>query len=445
MKPKRRKRLSESLTFKAAIIASLVLILLIPNVMIRNLIEERKARSIETIDRINAKWSNAQTLCGPILLIPYTTTYLDGKQEKFQKHTLNIAPDNLTIDAKLYPEERYYGIYKTILYKSKMNILGKFGEVSQNKIENSVFHWEEAYISIGVSDLRGVSEDLDFVLDGKKYTAEVAGMNDIVIGQGLIVRLDSIDLARGGHELKFSCNLNLNGSSDLNFFPIGKTTNVKIAGDWRSPGFVGNFTPEYTINENSFEAEWKILSFNRSIPGTWTDVQMNPFYEASFGVNLVDTVDHYQQNDRSAKYAVMFIALTFVIFFFVEVITKKRIHPIQYLLVAIALILFYSLLLSISEQIGFGLAYLISSAAIISLITLYVISVFKNKTQAAILGIFLSILYVFLYGILQLEDIALLIGSIGLFFILAAIMFFSRKVNWYKQEEPEEAPETTPN
>ena len=176
----------------------------------------------------------------------------------------------------------------------------------------------------------------------------------------------------------------------------------------------------------------------------WIDGQANSFDDASFGVNLVDPVNHYQQNMRSAKYAIMFIALTFVVFFFVEILTKKRIHPIQYLLVGLALILFYSLLLSISEQINFGIAYLIASLATIGLITAYAHSIFKNKVQTGALTGMLALLYIFLYVILQLEDVALLIGSIGLFIILGVIMFFSRKINWYKEEETEENSQSQP-
>ena len=161
---------------------------------------------------------------------------------------------------------------------------------------------------------------------------------------------------------------------------------------------------------------------------------MKTVSESSFGVSLVDTVDHYQQNMRSAKYALMFIGLTFIVFFFVEIFTRKRIHPIQYLLVGFALVLFYSLLLSLSEQIGFGYAYLISTLSIIGLILVYAYSVFRNITQTAFLGLVLSGLYIFMFVVLQLEDIALLIGSIGLFFILAIIMYISGKIKWYKQD-----------
>jgi inner membrane protein len=206
-------------------------------------------------------------------------------------------------------------------------------------------------------------------------------------------------------------------------------------GAWKSPGFIGSFTPQYSLNDKGFTATWEILHYNRNIPETWTDHQLKSVAETSFGVNLVDTLDQYQQNMRSAKYALMFIALTFVVFFFVEILTKKKIHPIQYLLVGIALILFYSLLLSISEQLNFGAAYLIASIATIGLIVVYAHTIFKNRLQTGILAAFLSILYIFLYVVLQLEDSALLIGSIGLFIILGFIMYFSRKINWYKPEE----------
>ena len=211
-----------------------------------------------------------------------------------------------------------------------------------------------------------------------------------------------------------------------------------MTGAWKSPGFIGSFSPESKIDANGFTANWNILHFNRNIPEAWTDHSIKSFAETSFGVNLVDTVDQYQQNMRSAKYALMFIALTFVVFFFVEILTRKKIHPLQYLLVGIALILFYSLLLSISEQLNFGAAYLIASIATIGLIVAYAHSIFKSIMSTGILAAFLSILYVFLYVVLQLEDIALLFGSIGLFIILGVIMYFSGKINFYKPESLDE-------
>jgi len=429
------EKFSQSITLKAMIIGFMTLLMLIPGAMIQSLIQERQERSKQTIEKINAKWSNAQTINGPVLEIPYNIVRTDEKKNVItEHHTFNLVPEQLLINARLIPEERHYGIYKSILYKSELAISGHFAKIDSLLPVGAIVQWKEATIRIGVSDLRGMTNNLDFILNATHFTAEAGGGKDL-IGQGLVISLKNTDLLQQGKALAFNCNLKLNGSSDINFIPIGKTTHVQMHGAWKSPGFIGSFTPEYSLNEAGFNAKWNILHFNRNIPESWTDSDVQSVNDTSFGVNLVDTVDQYQQNMRSAKYALMFIALTFVVFFFVEVLTRKKIHPIQYLLVGIALILFYSLLLSISEQINFGAAYLIASISTICLIGIYAHSIFRNKMQTGMLTAFLAILYLFLYVVLQLEDIALLIGSVGLFIILGVIMFVSRKISWYKIPE----------
>ena len=429
------RKITNSLTFKAAIIAVLTMLLLIPNAMIQGLISERQTQSDETISQINKQWSLAQIICPPVLVIPYTTVVEemigDKVQQRTSSHTLNITPENAEILAQLFPETRYISIYKSIVYKSDIQISGNFAAIDKLQIENSTLHFDKAYITLGISDLRGIEQEIDFAVNGKKFATKT-GESNISDDKNMIIALnDSAFDEKDG--FSFLCNLKLKGSDNIRFVPIAKNTKVSISGNWDAPGFIGNFLPEYSIDEKakSFTAKWNILSFNRSIPDTWTD--KNYIDKNLFGVSLVQTIDHYQQNMRSAKYALMFIALTFVVFFFVEVITAKRIHPVQYLLVGIALILFYSLLLSISEQIGFALAYLISSVATISLITVYSAGIFKMKKAIVILATILVMLYTFLYVILQLEDFALLMGSLGLFVILGIIMFISRKVKWYKE------------
>lgn len=449
---KKSRSFTQSLTFKGIMVVALILFLMVPQNMILNLIRERQDRSVEAIERINDKWSEAQTICGPVLSIPYKKKMVetemietkDKKKEKYERisyeqHILNITPEQLNIQVKLLPEEKHYGIYKTILYRSNISIEGDFKDILTTNEQDIEYEWDKAYIALGLSDLKGVSNQVDFTFAGQKLDVEAAGNKNGYSEKQLICGIPALEtLQRGNNSLNFHCDLSLNGSSSINFIPMGKTTQVKISGAWKSPGFIGNFSPEYSIENDVFVAEWNVLHFNRNIPDTWIDYNSNSFYDSYFGVNLVDTVDHYQQNTRSAKYAIMFIALTFVVFFFVEILTKKRIHPIQYLLVGIALILFYSLLLSISEQLSFGLAYLIASVATIGLITAYAYSIFKNTRQTGILTALLCLLYTFLYVVLQLEDVALLIGSIGLFIILGVIMYVSRKINWYKQEEIEE-------
>jgi inner membrane protein len=429
-------KFTQSLTFKAMIIVAMTLLLLIPNAMIQGLIKERQNRSQETIQKINEKWSLSQRFCGPVLAIPFSRTDVNEKKETVRReHEMYLTPKNLNIRAGLFPEERYYGIYKTILYKSEIQIDGQLPDVSNLKTgdENTVFHFDRAYLALSVSDLRGLTNEMDFRLNGKPYPAEINGKNPLA-GKNIIISLPNVLAQDTNKVYAFNCKMNLNGSSNIDFIPIGNTTHVEVLGKWKNPGFTGSFAPDYQLLDSGFTASWNVLPFNRNIPESWID-KIDGLNDASFGVTLVNPVDHYQQNMRSAKYALMFIALTFVAFFFVEILTKKRIHPIQYLLVGVALILFYSLLLSISEQLHFGLAYLIASVATITLITAYASGIFKNKIQTGILTLILSVLYLFLYVVLQLEDVALLIGSIGLFIILGIIMYFSQKIKWYKPEE----------
>lgn len=431
----KKQKFSQSTTAKAIIIGVLTLLLLIPNVMVTNLIEERQSRSVETTEKINSNWSLNQTVIGPILCIPYTYSYTENKRTITEYHNLYVAPNSLKINGEIFPKEKHFGIYKSILYQSSLNFAGTFDRINWEGIPVSSIKWDEAKIYFGISDLRGIKNNLDFKFLNNNYTAEAVNNKELGIDQGLVININLDSISPNTQKMGFSCNLSLNGSSYLRFIPIGKETKVNLKGNWQAPGFEGNFSPEYKIDKNGFNAEWKVLHFNRNIPQIWRDNEENQFTDTEFGVNLVDTVNHYQQNMRSSKYAIMFIALTFVVFFFVEIFSKRKIHPIQYLLVGFALILFYSLLLSISEQLNFGLAYLLSSILTIGLIVIYAHSIFKNKLQSISLFSILSILYSFLYVILQLEDIALLIGSLGLFIVLGLIMYFSKKINWYRTED----------
>lgn len=432
---KNAEKFSKSLTLKVIIIGAISLILLIPGAMIMELIRERKGRSDESIAKINNLWSNDQTIKGPVMIIPYEEIISDKESTTTVRHYLNITPDDLTITGKIFPQEKYLGIYKSIIYNSDLLISGTFPAIDFPRTEHSRILWNEAYVRIGISDLRGVSSIPDFNMAGNTYKPAAGGTNSDEIGQGLVINLGEFLEMNGEKVNSFSCKLNLKGSNSLNFTPMGRITKVKLNGNWKDPGFTGNFNPEHKISEKDFQAEWKVLHFNRNIPDKWIDNNTDKFDDSIFGVKLVDMVNPYQQAERSAKYAIMFIALTFVVFFFVEVLTGKRVHPVQYILVGLGLILFYSLLLSLSEQIGFGCAYLIASFATIGLVTAYTANIFRNYRQAGLLAMILSILYSYLYIILQMEELALLVGSVGLFIILGVVMFFSTKINWYKSTE----------
>ena len=422
----------KSVTFKGIAIAILTLALLIPGTLIQNLITEREHRSLETVRKINGKWGAAQTLGAPLLTIPYTVAKFDNdKKPYYEEHTLNITPEELKIEARLTPEVRHYGIYKAILYKSEISFEGNFPSLADLRIDvGENHHFDAAQIAIGVTDLKGVAKNPDLKVNGKQLGTTVGKTKYYSVGRTLVADLKGINLADG---LRFECSMRLNGSGSISFVPIGQNTDVTVSGQWPSPSFIGGFSPESNVDKGRFGAAWNVLSFNRAIPGTWQDSEKVDLYGYSFGVNLIETVDGYQQNMRCAKYALMFIALTFIVFFFVEIFTKKTIQFFQYVLVGIALILFYSLLLSFSEQIGFGWAYLTASLATIFMITVYFYSLIKQSLHTLVLAGIMLMLYAFLYVILQVEDFALLLGSVFLFAILGAVMFVSNKIRIDRQ------------
>jgi inner membrane protein len=419
----------DSVTLKLIIIGILSLVLLIPGSMIQSLIREREITRNEVISEINSKWGNMQTIAGPIISIPYKTFYQKDNELISTINYAHFLPDVLEIDGNINPEIRYRGIYKVIVYNSKLNFKGDFSKINLDdyKIDNNNILWDQAIMYVGIPDMRGINEDVKLTVNEKSCEVNSGiPVKDIVkcgITSNIKIPADSA--------VQFEFNLDLNGSESLNFLPIGKTTNVRIKSDWTTPSFTGAFLPdEREITNSGFMARWNILSLNRNYPQKWTN---NAYFidDSSFGLNLLFPVDHYQKVNRSVKYAIMFICFTFIIFFFSEILNKIRIHPVQYLLVGSALVIFYTLLISLSEIIGFGYSYLISSIMIIALIVFYYYNILKNTKSAIIICLIMILLYLFLFTVIQLQDYSLLIGSSGLFVVLAVIMYLSKNIDWY--------------
>ncbi|MBP7653398.1 cell envelope integrity protein CreD [Candidatus Dependentiae bacterium] len=428
-------RIRNSITIKLIVIGILFLIMLIPVSMIQSLIREREYRRADTIQEVSSKWGNEQTITGPILSIPYKSYYKENNNDKlitFIKYA-HFLPDDLNISGKINPELRYRGIYEVVVYKSDMKFSGKFSapDFSDWNIEEKDILWNDAFVSIGISDMRGIEDYINM-----KWNNEILSFNPgietkDIISSGISCRYPVKDKKM---IYEFSLDIKLNGSQKLYYTPLGRETFVKISSNWTTPSFDGAYLPDNRkITEKDFEAEWKILHLNRNYPQKWLNNSFN-VNDSEFGVKLLIAVDQYKKSMRSAKYASMFISLTFLMFFFVEVMNKKKIHPIQYILVGLALCIFFTLLLSISEHINFDLSYLISSLIIVFVITGYAKTIFqKNKLIVLLAGI-LVILYGFIYTVLQLEDYALLLGSFGLLIIISLLMYFSRKINWYDLE-----------
>ena len=419
----------DSVTLKLAVISLLSLVLLIPNSMIQKLILEREETRNEVITEINSKWGNDQTVVGPIISIPYKEYYQKNNKLVSTIHYAHFLPDELEIKGEIIPEIRYRGIYKVIVYNSNLELKGEFSNLNPNDldIDETNILWDQAIIYVGISDMRGINTEINLVVNDKTYEVNPGISVKDIIKSGISSKISVTD----NSSYKFNFNLDLNGSESLNFIPIGKTTNVGVNSEWTTPSFNGSFLPdERVVNDSGFMAKWNILHLNRNFPQKWKNTSYS-IDGSSFGLNLLFPVDQYQKANRTVKYAIMFIGLTFLLFFFSEILNKVRIHPIQYLLVGIALTIFYSLLISLSEHIGFNFSYLISSVLIIFLVSFYYHSILKNRKSTIIISLVMISLNVFLFTIVQLQDYSLLMGSIGLFIVIAVIMFLSKNIDWY--------------
>ncbi|MCF8386555.1 MAG: cell envelope integrity protein CreD [Bacteroidales bacterium] len=424
-----RSWIRESITFKFIIISILVLLLLIPTGVIQSLIRERQQTRNEVIEEVSSKWAHDQLLIGPMISIPYFTTYVDDDKIRKYKKFAHFLPSELKIHGTVNPQIRYRSIYEVIVYSSEFSFSGYFDkpDFSKWKINEEDILYDETTIVYGLSDMRGINKVINIDFNGRSYETGPGIPSKEVFQSGISANLGKLEKEKN----EFSFTIDFNGSQELSFVPMGKTTNVKLNSSWTDPSFMGAFLPDNrNIDKDGFTAEWFILELNRTYPQKWLGDAYN-VTDSAFGVEFLFGVDIYHKAERSAKYAVMFLALTFLIFIMSEIINKKRIHPIQYLLIGIALSVFYVLLISLAEQIGFTWAYLIASIANITLITAYTASILNKKKITFFVALALVILYSFLFTILQLQDYALLMGSIGLFIVVAITMYLSRKIDWY--------------
>jgi inner membrane protein len=422
--------LRNSITFKLFSIGLIILLLLIPSFMVQDLIRERQFTSEDAANEVGSKWGQEQIITGPIVSVPFTSVAKDDKDRLITiKQYAHFLPEKLAVTGDVDTDKRHRGIYEVIVYKSKLKLSGTFSLINPQELNiiPQDIHWNEAFVQIGISDMKGINDNIKIKFNNADYDLNPGIETGDVVSSGVSSRI-KIDSATS---FNFSFDLNLNGSKQLYFLPLGKETSVVLTSPYTTPKFDGAYISDSNrVTENGFFAQWKILHLNRNYPQKWVsnNYQIN---ESAFGVNFMIAVDHYQKSMRSAKYAVMIIALTFMSFFFVEIINKSRVHPFQYILVGLAICIFYALLLAFSEHIGFNLAYIISALMVLGTVGWYAKFMFENmRTTLLLMGVLVTI-YTFIYVIIQLEDFALLVGSLGLFAVLVLTMYLSRKIKFY--------------
>ncbi len=418
---------SYSVSKKLILIAILSILVLIPTTMIISLINERHEYKNQAQEDVTSKWGKTQRIGNLILYIPYN----DDKIVQFIK----VLPETLSITGKVDTEIRYRGIFKFVLYKGNVSLTGNINkpDLSKLNINPESVLWDKAFLQMEITDLVGLKDVIKLKWNGTvgEFCSGLEPDTEIKTGVMAPAAFNPI----GNNS--FDINISLRGSEELYFYPNGKVTTVDLDANWNNSSYIGAFLPDsHTFLKGVEKAHWKVLDLNRSYPQQWTGNYASDFFQkSSFGLKFLFATDVYKESTRAVKYMFLFVGLTFIIFFLIEIIHGRRIHPFQYLLVSFALLIFYLLLLSLSEQIGFNLAYLISAVSIIILIAFYAVKILGSKMFALLVSGSLTLLYGFLYILLRNQDYSLLLGSIGLFVILALIMYFSRNINWYREDD----------
>ncbi|MCC7144831.1 MAG: cell envelope integrity protein CreD [Phycisphaeraceae bacterium] len=455
--------LSNSPIIRLLLLGLLTLLLLIPISMIDRLVSERQERRQVVIDEVTEKWGQEQTITGPALVVPFTQRWKEsapgsnargsdsrgsasgggasggggdsGGVARTETRYAVFLPQQLRIQGTIDAELRHRGIFTVPVYKLSLTVAGEFDRpnFAALGINPASIAWDRAHLAVGISDVRAIAEEAALTWNQKTFA--------FLPGTGGFSECDSgihaqVSLRKDpSPKFTFSFPLSLNGSLSLFLVPFAQNTVAELQSNFSHPSFQGNWLPtERTVADNHFQAKWTIPFLGRNYPQAWiSDSDMStPIAQSRFGLELVNPVDHYRMADRSVKYAVLFILLTFAAIWLIEVLAALRVHPIQYLLLGGALCLFYLLELSLSEHLGFPLAYSLAAAAIVGLVAFYSAAVLRGLARALVVAVGVALLYVYLYVLLMNEDYALLIGSVGLFAILAVIMFTTRRVDWYK-------------
>jgi inner membrane protein len=431
----------------------LVLLLLIPLGMITGVLNDRLMRRNEAVADITSSWGKEQSIIGPVLIIPYqyrfkTTKDVPDKKGKMERREVEetalawayFLPESLNVSGDVQTQMLHRGIFEAAVFRAQVTVAGKFAQpdFAAFKIDIKDVQWKDALLAIAVTDLRGTREALVLDWGGtKRPMLPGSQLPGYTTGATAALVLDK-PIANA---VEFSIPLDVNGSGGIFFAPFGVENETNLKSNWPDPGFHGAFLPaDRSVRADGFDAKWKVSYYGRDYPQHWTSQTGNERFttkavsDSLFGAQFLSVLDAYRYVERSIKYGVLFLVLVFTTFFLFEVTARQKIHPFQYLMVGAALCLFYLLLLSISEFIGFGYAYLIAAVASTILVTWYCRFFLGGGVRTLMIGAGLAGVYTFLYITLRQQDYALLMGAIALFIVLAVVMFVTRKVDWYARD-----------
>ncbi|MBD8872343.1 cell envelope integrity protein CreD [Rhodanobacter sp. DHB23] len=426
----------QTATAKVLGIGVLALLMTLPLMQVSGLVAERQALRTEAVNQIAQGWGGNQVLGGPMLVVPTRRLVTpDGQPPQWRAGSETVLADTLHVDVALATSTRQYGIYAASVFVATAKLQAAFRaeDLAQFRAgSDAAWQGGKAELRLPVADLRGLQQVDELSINGKpvrfESSAERFGPWPVVV---VPIDLDAL----GGQPIAVAITLKLAGTEALQLLPLARSTDVTMRAPWRDPSFAGAALPlERSIGANGFSAHWHLLDLNRSYGQHWNerdDGVVNALPCSSFGVQLYQPVDVYQRNVRAGKYGLLFIAMTFVVFFLFEVLKRLRVHPVQYLLVGMALATFYVVLLALSEQIGFGAAYAIAAAAVVVIVGGYAVAVLRARNAGCLLGGVLALIYAMLYGLIAAEQYALLVGALVLLATVALLMYLTRRIDWY--------------
>lgn len=436
------QRLSRAPILRLILIGTVILLLQIPLFMISDQISERQSQKDFAVREVTSRWGATQALMGPILIVPYLeyTQHRDKQGKPYReshKRYAGFLPEQFNADAQLHHETRQRGLFEVPLYQSDIRFYGRFVPPSFANwgVHDSDILWQEAQLVVLVSDAHAIQERAQLIWNKQTLLFEPGSGDALAEHNGYHLKLGN--QAKTG--AAFSVQLHLNGSGSLQFAPVGNDSAIHMQSDWADPSFTGRWLPtKREVTAQGFNSEWHIASISRGYGQQWQFTQENQIQkiqQSLVGTDFLVSVDNYRMSERSSKYELMFLLLTFLVIWLMEIVTRQRVHFIQYLLLGGALCLFYLLLTALSEQIGFQLAYVLASLAIVITASLYGKTILRSFKRGLTIGGMIAALYGYLYSLLNEQNYAFLIGSIGLFVALIATMYLTRHVDWFNMSK----------
>jgi inner membrane protein len=428
---------SRSMGIKLLVVSFLALLMAIPALFVSSIVEDRTTRARDVIEEISSHVGGQQIFLGPVLTIPYSIPP-SFKGAAVATGVYVVFPIQGDATVKVRTEERRRSLFKVPVFKADVNFDAKFdlAGVPSAAPDSAVLDWSHAGIVVGVSSARGALADGTLTANGKTLTfvpaespADPNGAQRMPL---TYLGVNAGDMAKPNATFEVSASLRFSGSQRLAVLAYGKTSHLAIEGDWPSPSFDGTFLPvKRTVSAQGFTGEWLVPFIARGVRAEGTNVAVSNLDSATLGVSFIEVADPYQSVNRALKYVPLFVGLVFLFYFVFEVTARKRIHPAQYVLVGLAQLIFYLLLLSLAERIGFDWGFLLAGGATVLLLSVNANWIFASRVQGLRALAVFTLLYIFIYLLLRLEDNALLVGAVASFLAVAAVMYFTRKIDWY--------------